>query len=120
MAEIRRVLRPGGRLVASVPNAAYWRLRANLAFGVWNPLGDELSVERPWRDPHIRFFTPQTLERMLRLAGFTDVETGGHGGRGLDHVSTRHTSFGQGRAYRLAERRWPSLFGLTIHAVAVR
>ncbi|MEA2426686.1 MAG: hypothetical protein QOF37_314 [Thermoleophilaceae bacterium] len=120
VAEIRRVLRPGGRLVTSAPNVAYWRLRASLALGVWNPLGDEQSVERPWRDPHIRFFTPATLERMLRSAGFSSVETGAHGGRLLDHVTSRPTAHGQSAAYRMAERRAPSLFGLTVHAVAVR
>jgi SAM-dependent methyltransferase len=115
-AEIFRVLRPGGQLVASVPNAAYWRLRANLLVGVW----DELSLERPWRDPHIRFFTVPTLERMLRCAGFGRVETGAHGGRLLDHLTSRPTAFGQSRAYRGAERLLPSVLGLTIHAVAVK
>jgi methionine biosynthesis protein MetW len=119
-AEIHRVLRPGGRLVASTPNVAYWRLRANLALGLWNPLGDELSVEQPWRDPHIRFFTPTTLARMLRQAGFASVETGAHGGRLLDHATSRPTSFGQSALYRAAERRAPSLLGLTVHAVAVK
>lgn len=119
-AEIRRVLRPGGRLVTSAPNVAYWRLRASLALGVWNPLGDEHSVERPWRDPHIRFFTPAILERMLRSAGFSSAETGGHGGRLLDHLTSRPTAHGQSAAYRAAERRVPSLFGLTVHAVAVK
>jgi SAM-dependent methyltransferase len=32
-AEIRRVLRPGGRLVASTPNSLYWRLRMDLLAG---------------------------------------------------------------------------------------
>jgi hypothetical protein len=114
------VLRPGGRLVTSAPNVAYWRLRASLALGVWNPLGDEQSVERPWRDPHIRFFTPATLASMLRSAGFSKVDTSGHGGRLLDHLTSRPTAHGQSAAYRLAERRFPSLFALTVHAVAVR
>ena len=120
VAEIRRVLRPGGRLVASAPNVAYWRLRASLALGVWNPLGDEQSVERPWRDPHVRFFTPATMERMLREAGYSRVTVGAHGGRGLDHLTSRPTAFGRGRLYGRAEKRFPGLLGLTVHAEAVR
>jgi methionine biosynthesis protein MetW len=119
-AEIRRVLRPGGRLVASCPNVAYWRLRANMVFGLWNPAGDELAIERPWRDPHIRFFSPKTLERMLRMSGFGQVDTGAHGGRFLDHATSRPTDLGQSSAYRIVERRVPSLLGMTVHAVAVK
>lgn len=119
-AEICRVLRTGGKLVASAPNAIYWRLRVNLMLGTWNPLGDALSIEQPWRDPHLRFFSPSIMERMLRHAGFPVVHAGAHGGRFLDHLTTRPTAFGQSRLYRAAERRFPSLLGATIHVLAVK
>jgi SAM-dependent methyltransferase len=119
-AEIRRVLRPGGRLIASVPNAVYWRMRLNSAMGIWNPAGDWMAVEQPWRDPHIRFFTTENLVRMLERAGFSRVEAGASGGCLLDHLTTRPTAFGTSRAYRALERRFPSLLGMTVHAVAVR
>jgi SAM-dependent methyltransferase len=119
-AEIRRVLRPGGRLIASVPNVSYWRMRLNSMSGVWNPAGDWLSVEQPWRDPHVRFFTIPALERMLRGAGFSISEIGASGGCLLDHATTRPTSFGTSAAYRALERRFPSLLGMTVHAVARR
>jgi SAM-dependent methyltransferase len=120
VAEIRRVLRPGGKLVISVPNVAYWRLRVFLLRGIWNPHGDSLAMERPWRDPHIRFFTVGAMERMLKLAGFSTVEIGAHGGLGLDHLTQRPTAHGQSRLYRAAERRFPSLLGATIHVLAVK
>jgi methionine biosynthesis protein MetW len=118
--EIRRVLRPGGRLVCSTPNVGYWRLRVNMLFGLWNPIGDELSIEQPWRDPHIRFFTPSTLERMLRLVGFREVKIGAYGGCLLDHMTSRPTDFGQSAVYRSAEQRLPSLLGLTTQAAALK
>jgi len=79
--EILRVLRSGGVLIATVPNVAYWRRRVDLLFfGRWNPLGDALSIKEPWRDPHIRFFTPSSLRRMLTSVGFGGMRVTGHYG----------------------------------------
>jgi 2-polyprenyl-6-hydroxyphenyl methylase/3-demethylubiquinone-9 3-methyltransferase len=72
--ETHRVLRTGGSLIATVPNAAHWRCRADALIGRWNPGGDDRSVAEPWRDPHIRFFSPQTFTSMLVSAGFQSVD----------------------------------------------
>ena len=80
--ELLRVLKPGGVLLGTVPNVAFWRRRFELAIhGVWNPYGDFLSVREPWRDPHIRFFNAVQLRRMLEKAGFSNIIVDGHEGR---------------------------------------
>jgi SAM-dependent methyltransferase len=74
-----RVLRPGGDLLVTVPNIAHWRCRADLAMlGRWHPGGDDLSVAEPWRDPHVRFFTPRTMRSFLLAAGFAPIAVGGY------------------------------------------
>lgn len=61
LANVRRVLRPGGRLVGSVPNA--YRLKNRLVFMAGGP---------PDNDPmHLQLFSPAGLRRLL--AGFEDV-----------------------------------------------
>jgi SAM-dependent methyltransferase len=79
LAEIGRVLKPGGHLVCSVPNAAYFARRIEfLCTGFLNPKGDP-TIERsaPWRDPHIRFFSARTLERFLASQNFTEITLSG-------------------------------------------
>lgn len=118
----RRVLRPGGRFVVTVPNLAHWRMRADAVAGRWNPGGDDRSVQEPWRDPHIRFFSPATLGAMLTAAGFADVHVGPMQedsllGRmpGARRLVRRSTPTPAGR--RLAER-FPGLLSTRLHAVA--
>jgi SAM-dependent methyltransferase len=71
VAEIGRVLRPGGVLVGSVPNA--FRVQSRLRF---------LRGQPPEDDPtHLRMFSPSSLRALL--AGFHDVQ--------LDFVGGRYT-----------------------------
>ena len=123
--EALRVLAPGGLMIATVPNVAYWARRVELALlGRWNPMGDTESVERPWRDPHIRFFTTGALRRMFLDAGFNHVTVGGHSGAALAHLPIVRTLTRSAwkpeasRLYRAFESRWPSLFGYGLYAVA--
>jgi SAM-dependent methyltransferase len=64
--EMLRVLRPSGVLIATVPNLIHWRHRL-LFFvrGGWDPSGDSLSLQEPWRDPHIRFFAERNFGHAL-------------------------------------------------------
>jgi SAM-dependent methyltransferase len=121
VADMHRVLRPGGVLLVTVPNISYWRRRVDLAlFGRWNPFGDDLSVKQPWRDPHIRFFNPRSMRQMLLGARFADVHVEGHGGAVLrDLPLVRRLAKDQpSQAYVAAERLFPSLLGLRVGAYA--
>jgi SAM-dependent methyltransferase len=73
--EIHRSLKPGGILVATVPNFGYhaWRLLAFLRAQV--PL--EPRTNR-YDGVHIRFFSKLMLKRMLRDAGFESTRIGSY------------------------------------------
>jgi SAM-dependent methyltransferase len=69
VAEIRRVLRPGGVIVGSVPNA--FRLKGRLTFLLGRPPEDDPT--------HLRMFSPAAMGELL--AGFEDVRLSFVGGR---------------------------------------
>lgn len=56
--------RPGGAVVISVPNVAYWQARLRLLLGVWRyePTG-------LFDDGHLRFLTRATLIELVEAAG---------------------------------------------------
>ena len=62
----RRLLKPGGAIVASIPNVRYWpHLRRYVFGGDWEYQGHGV-LDRT----HLRFFTYRSILRTLRDAGF--------------------------------------------------
>lgn len=69
LARARELLRPGGRLVLSVPNVGHWAVVDDLLAGRWDYLPIGLLCYT-----HYRFFTRRTLADWLARAGFSRVE----------------------------------------------
>jgi len=66
LAELHRLVRPGGTLILSTPNSAFWPYRL---LGLAGRTPSE--VQHPG---HVRFFSRRLLARAIEAAGFT-VET---------------------------------------------
>jgi len=112
--ECLRVMRPGGMLFATVPNAVFWRHRLDMMFlGRVNPNGDNLSLTEPWRDPHLRFFTGKTLARLMIKIGLKVIWQGGYGGGIVSSAPLIHRwsdPWKSSWAYRGMAAVWPTLF----------
>ncbi len=103
--EIRRVLRPGGCLVLTVPNTGAWYNRFFLLIG-WLPAfleSSEVPVGNPFfreSDGHVRAFTKKSLSELLSKAGLrTDIIVGS-------------PMMGDGSYGRIKERVWEAADGL--------
>lgn len=85
--EVRRVLRPGGRLLLTTPNYA----------GFWPLLEKVVNARAPvsYENQHVTFFTPEKLRELLIDQGFADV-----------HVSTFQGAapFAAAVSWKLADR----------------
>ena len=116
--DMRRVLRPSGQVLLSVPNFAHWYPRSRVAMGLFGY--DRRGI---LDETHLRFFTRQTLRRLVRACGFDILEEQATG------LPLGAISESDGRKLRLARsvdktlvRIRPTLFGyqyvlrLTPHA----
>lgn len=67
--EMKRILKPEGRLIISCPNIAYWRFRLYYLFD-----GDfqriDVAKQMPWEQEHIRFFNIKILKVFLGKMSF--------------------------------------------------
>ena len=96
LAEIRRVLKPGGVLVAEVPN--YRRISILLG-------RDRFELNYPMA--HVNYFTPATLQRLLGSCGFEVLGTSTHGGLNWENLLGRPIASEENDAHR----RLPSVAG---------
>lgn len=69
MNEIRRVLRPGGQVLLSVPNFGHWYPRVRVVAGQFGY--DRRGI---LDDTHLRFFSRASLRRLVRKTGFDLLE----------------------------------------------
>ena len=126
VAEMRRLLKPSGVLIASVPNIACWNIRLEFLFtGFLNPGGSPLTARKtPWEDPHIRFFCPSMLKKLARHHGFDDARVIGNDFdlSWLPYVYRtawlRRICGAISLPFRWLGRVWPSLFASRIFLVA--
>ena len=69
LAELRRIAKPDGRLILSIPNIAHASIIGDLMQGRFDYVYIGLACAG-----HLRFFTRRSVEEMLQIAGWTAVE----------------------------------------------
>lgn len=103
LAEINRVLRPGGFLILSTPNFVFLYNRLRILAG-------KLSGDEGY---HYRFFTPSSLERQLADAGF-QIDRNAHTMPAIGVNVVRNRILGKPRLHVGVPRALASLFAHTL------
>jgi 2-polyprenyl-3-methyl-5-hydroxy-6-metoxy-1,4-benzoquinol methylase len=107
LTEMAHRLRPGGTVIASVPNISHWYPRGRTALGLFDY--DQRGILDA---THLRFFTRRSFVRLARQAGLEPLDRR-HTGLPFDALRL-DTQRGPGRLAALADRAlvraWPTMF----------
>lgn len=71
--EIRRVVRPKGIVLFTIPNVGWIYHRILMLGGIFYPFGTG-NWNEPWKDPHIRFWNKKAFLGFLKGRGFKPLE----------------------------------------------
>jgi len=63
---LHATMKPGARIVASIPNTQHWSIQIRLNRGDWR-YADSGLLDKT----HVRFFTRETIQEMFEQAGFS-------------------------------------------------
>jgi 2-polyprenyl-3-methyl-5-hydroxy-6-metoxy-1,4-benzoquinol methylase len=100
-------LRPGGTIIASVPNISHWYPRGRTMLGLFDY--DQRGI---LDTTHVRFFTRRSFVRLARQAGLEPIDCR-HTGLPFDALGVS-TDRGLGRLGALIDRAlvrlWPTMF----------
>jgi 2-polyprenyl-3-methyl-5-hydroxy-6-metoxy-1,4-benzoquinol methylase len=104
--DAKRVLRPGGTMIACVPNIGHWYPRLRTLLGLF-----DYDQRGPLDSGHLRFFTRRSIKRLFRREGFA-VHRVEAVGLPLDAVGIDAR---RGRWLRFLDSivlsLWPTMFG---------
>lgn len=101
-----KALKPGGCVIASIPNVAHWTVRAKLLLGRF-----DYQAQGIMDATHLRWFTASTIRRLFDKAGLRVDFRAASAGTYLA-VYSRPPLRWLGRGpIRFLARRWPTMFG---------
>ncbi|MEV6398327.1 bifunctional glycosyltransferase/class I SAM-dependent methyltransferase [Streptomyces sp. NPDC051907] len=110
--ELRDVLRPGGKVLLSVPNFGHWYSRLRVALGAFDY--DRRGI---LDETHLRFFSRASLRRTVRSSGYDLLRVTSTGAPFWSVLGGGFLARTLGGISRLLTRMRPTLFGYQYVAV---